>query len=399
VTRKLGRGIVLAALAAALSTLAFTPSARGAHLTSALGASHLLSTAGMFTNQIVDLNHYTPPAGGPPVYVLTVHTEPTFLFEDIGCGPPREVPAAEQIVCEEDAVDEWFISLYNGNDMLRTGYCPATCDGIAAPPVPMRVWGWDGDDVLSAGTGNDRIDVMEGNLSAPLGSDIIRAGPGDDTVSGGDGRDLLLGEGGADEITGGEKPDAILAGAGADRVEARDGVADEVDCGLDEDTAFTDPVDTRLHCDPPPEPPLPPQLTSPPAAPTPQPSAAPIPTPAPELLRPKLRTDVEVKADASTFERLQLTAVPAGSTVAATCRIAKKRSCGTFERTSAPATLRIKGLERKALPPGARIEIRVTKPAAIGAHFLLTVRKGKRPSLTTRCIAPGAYAPSACNFS
>jgi Ca2+-binding RTX toxin-like protein len=85
-----------------------------------------------------------------------------------------------------------------------------------------------------------------------------RGGLGPNTLRGGDGNDNLEGRGGADLVEGGDGhdtmdglggADVLRGGLGFDSINARDGIADDVDCGPDDDAATTDPVDTRVDCD------------------------------------------------------------------------------------------------------------------------------------------------------
>jgi len=48
------------------------------------------------------------------------------------------------------------------------------------------------------------------------------------------------------------------------------------------------------------------------------------------------------------------------------------------------------------LRPGAKLEISVTRPGTIGLRRTLTVRSGKRPIQTDRCLVPGQSQASAC---
>ncbi len=59
-------------------------------------------------------------------------------------------------------------------------------------------------------------------------------------LTGGQGNDTLDGAGGADTIAGGE---------GDDTIAARDGVADAIDCGVGNDTATVDALDTVSGCE------------------------------------------------------------------------------------------------------------------------------------------------------
>jgi hypothetical protein len=89
-----------------------------------------------------------------------------------------------------------------------------------------------------------------------------RGGP--DTLKGGDGADTLTGGTGNDFLEGGGAADVYKGGAGLDLVHARDGVADTVDCGAEEDTLVADAADAATGCEridlpvvtPPPAPPV-----------------------------------------------------------------------------------------------------------------------------------------------
>jgi putative metal-binding protein/hemolysin type calcium-binding protein len=53
----------------------------------------------------------------------------------------------------------------------------------------------------------------------------------------------------------------------------------------------------------------------------------------------------------------------------------------------------VRGLE---LRPGARLEVRITKRATIGAVIRLTMRRGKAPARRDACLFPGHRAPRRC---
>jgi Ca2+-binding RTX toxin-like protein len=96
------------------------------------------------------------------------------------------------------------------------------------------------------------------SLSGGGGNDKLSAFDYDDTVDGGIGNDTLTGGYGNDTITGGPGKDTIYADVssttcnyiqcrlpqGNDTIEARDGEADQIDCGVGNDTAYVDAVDT-----------------------------------------------------------------------------------------------------------------------------------------------------------
>jgi hypothetical protein len=90
------------------------------------------------------------------------------------------------------------------------------------------------------------------------GDDKLKGYAYDDTVDGGAGNDTLTGGFGNDTITGGPGSDAIYADVsssycnwiqgdlphGNDTIDVRDGEADQVDCGVGEDTVRADKLDT-----------------------------------------------------------------------------------------------------------------------------------------------------------
>jgi Ca2+-binding RTX toxin-like protein len=96
------------------------------------------------------------------------------------------------------------------------------------------------------------------SLSGGGGNDKLSAFDYDDTVDGGAGDDTLTGGYGNDTITGGPGRDTIYADVssttcsyiqcrlpqGNDTIDARDGEADQIDCGVGTDTVSMDAVDT-----------------------------------------------------------------------------------------------------------------------------------------------------------
>lgn len=90
------------------------------------------------------------------------------------------------------------------------------------------------------------------------GVDRIVGGGLDDELLGGAGNDALTGGGGSDRLDGGE---------GDDTVNARDGVADRIDCGGGTDSVVADAVDVVVNCESVDQPALPAPVTPPAPAP------------------------------------------------------------------------------------------------------------------------------------
>lgn len=100
------------------------------------------------------------------------------------------------------------------------------------PTGACSLWGTPGPDLLVGSDGADSICGLDGN----------------DTILGLGGDDRLYGGAGNDTIAGGAGYDALFGGAGADRIDARDGVPDEVvGGGVANDVALVDPSGDRVR--------------------------------------------------------------------------------------------------------------------------------------------------------
>jgi hypothetical protein len=99
------------------------------------------------------------------------------------------------------------------------------------------------------------------------------------------------------------------------------------------------------------------------------------------------------------FTTLQVKNVPLGSTVTATC---KGKGCPSglkgkgFTKKNAFGTVTLAKFIKKPLRAGNKITVVVSKPNAINAVKIVTVRSSKKPLITTRCQPPGAKKPVAC---
>ena len=124
---------------------------------------------------------------------------------------------------------------------------------------------------LSGSAGDDEFrvwaNVNEGNstLLGNGGNDKLTTGDYQDTLDGGPGNDVINGGFGNDALTGGPGQDTIFADAtsascgwysytckipfGNDVVNARDGEADTIDCGVGEDRAIVDSIDVVANCE------------------------------------------------------------------------------------------------------------------------------------------------------
>ena len=103
---------------------------------------------------------------------------------------------------------------------------------------PSTLVGRGGDDEL---VGNDFDDSVDGGA----GNDHVEGGLGNDTVTGGPGRDTIYGDATASRCT----YYSCKIPYGNDVINARDGEADNIDCGIGQDKATVDAVDVVANCE------------------------------------------------------------------------------------------------------------------------------------------------------
>ena len=127
--------------------------------------------------------------------------------------------------------------------------------------------------------------------------------------------------------------------------------------------------------------------------------AQPPPPPPLERIIVTLSSGFKPIGKTTTLNLLVVRDVPRGSTVTATCKRKNGKRCKgikRFVKRNARGDVKLKRFLRKPLRPGTVIEVRVTKPGFIGAVKRLKTRLRKRPTITTRCLPPGAKTPKRC---
>ena len=377
-----------------------------------------------------------------------------------------------------------FVSGGSPNQGITVNGGPGVDTLIASSQVQNALNGDDGDDTLRAsGVNRDLLNGGGGNdkLQYPNGNDVLSGGPGVDTlelspslansisldgvandgptggiafnaqadlenVVAGNQADTLVGSAAANTLTGGQGndtldgaggPDTIVAGEGDDTISARDGVADALDCGVGNDSATVDALDTVSGCETvlrpdddldgtvapfdcdDASPAVHPGAAETPGdgidqdcsgadTPAPVALAAPAPPkPAPAGLPPTGRVTVSqivapvrnrwlVKARATKVTAFSVSGAPAGARVIVTC---DGKGCPFAKRSrQVPPNGKVGftgALDGEKLKPGAVIEVRITAVGWIGKVVRYTVRTGKLPKAQTLCLAPGAAKPAA----
>jgi Ca2+-binding RTX toxin-like protein len=118
----------------------------------------------------------------------------------------------------------------------------------AGDPVDFEVFNsGNGGSRLVGSPGADRLRSYDDRdtIEAGAGDDWIETGYGDDTIDPGPGRDTVNAEAGS----GSCNFLVCRIGSGNDTINARDGEADSIDCGVGTDVARVDAVDTVAGCE------------------------------------------------------------------------------------------------------------------------------------------------------
>jgi PKD domain len=121
----------------------------------------------------------------------------------------------------------------------------------------------------------------------------------------------------------------------------------------------------------------------------------PPPPPIPRITGVTLSYDFQAFRPYTRLTRIQVKRVPRGSTVRAVCAFKRKKCPGkakkSFTKRNARGTVsmnsRFAGMRLKV---GTTITVRISKAGSIGAAKILTIRRGKAPQVTDRCMAVGS---------
>jgi Ca2+-binding RTX toxin-like protein len=281
-----------------------------------------------------------------------------------------------------DTVDDWTIPdadyippVSVSMDGVANDGRPGEADNVVnVEKIESHVSG-----VLAGGPGDDLFTVYanldEGNstLIGNGGNDKLIAGDYQDTLDGGPGNDVLTGGLGNDTITGGPGQDTISGDAtastcglysykipfGNDTINARDGEADQVDCGVGQDTAIVDTVDVVSSCE---------NVQSSAAGPSGGPSGGPASGPAAKVtgklsIKSIAKKGRGVTVPCATACKVSVSLVVKGKTVASakktllkagdaklTLKVSKKakKSFGRLKKTSATLKVTVEGADGKA---------------------------------------------------
>jgi hypothetical protein len=134
-----------------------------------------------------------------------------------------------------------------------------------------------------------------------------------------------------------------------------------------------------------------------PCPPLPQPTPAPPPPP-PTKIDARLDFNWTWYPRWTTNDTFTINDIPEGATVELRCS-GKHKDCPGKRKAVAVRNGKAdvhRVLRGRRIHVGATLEVRITRPDMIGKVVSFKVRRGKRPSKTTRCLPPGATRPVRC---
>ena len=116
-----------------------------------------------------------------------------------------------------DTAESVTVRAGGGDDVVSGKEGAGLGDAFA---TTLTIDGEEGNDDLAGGDGDDAVGGGSGNdtLKGGGGGDTVDGGDGDDVVSGGAASDVLTGGGGGDRLKGGADADAIDGGDGVDNL-------------------------------------------------------------------------------------------------------------------------------------------------------------------------------------
>ena len=144
------------------------------------------------------------------------------------------------------APDQITVEQTPGQHRIRsTGVLNDDSGGACLPGDPGELRCPLGTSIaVDLGEGNDRFTPV--SVTTRIS---VAGGNGSDVLTGGASHDVLAGGPGNDTLTGGAGVDDYFGETGDDTIEARDGAAERISCGADNDQAANDFIDIIAECE------------------------------------------------------------------------------------------------------------------------------------------------------
>jgi hypothetical protein len=195
---------------------------------------------------------------GKPAPVFLISTEPLRVGPGCrrvpnGSGHGRFAPYPFWVRCSQVRSTRWVLGA-GADQVLMSKFFPgpftwgwvpsvvragAGDDDVSGGFARDVLAGGSGDDEVIAGTGQDRLFGGDGNdrfivsnrFNPPVGApgETFHGGSGNDLIRGGDGADVLLGGAGNDDMGGGFGDDRLVGGPGGDEMSGGGGGGDVLD--------------------------------------------------------------------------------------------------------------------------------------------------------------------------
>jgi len=121
------------------------------------------------------------------------------------------------------------------------------------------------------------------------------------------------------------------------------------------------------------------------------------------LATPKITAVVQfvTPGASTTFTRFELRGVPEGATVVVRCLTKSGERCGgklrrAFKKEDASGTVAVKRFLDRKIKAGRRLEAEISHPSYFTKFKTLSVRRDRRPTITTECAEPGSEERTDC---
>jgi hypothetical protein len=268
-----------------------------------------------------------------------------------------------------------------GNDTLDGGGGNDDLDGGAGADDLRGGTGVDAASYVGPGGVNVTLDDAPNDGHEGEGDNVhldveaVYGGSGADTLSGNRAGNTLDGGDGSDHLIGGRGRDFLFGGGGDDEIDAADGAPDVIDCGNGDDRVRADKIDSVTGCER-------------------RGSDASV-----TFSRRATGTVRNFWSWTRTFTRVDTLEIreltPPDVDVTVSCR---GGGCPFSRRTfhGDKAIVLTNAFRGRRLDVGARVEIWITAPDALGKYVRYKTRAGLRPARRIACLLPGRAAPVAC---
>jgi Ca2+-binding RTX toxin-like protein len=340
-------------------------------------------------------DHIFMTKNNPPAEIFDRNGEGALMTAGSGCTDVFN--NGTRIAC--NPVGGATINLNGGDDFFSGGFDSGFTvnggpgnDEIIATGLGLKTLnGDDGDDTFNLALQVNLVAVNGGagddTFLYPSAPDMLRGGPGSDTVRFSTAAKMHL---------KGTEIEHVIGSDGDDQLDARDGIAETIDCGFGSDSVTADRGDVLTGCE---SVDLPEVVVEQPKEEEPKRDTTTVAPPPVVVVAPPAAQPVVAPARFAAkltygyASPLKLTSMELTGVADASVQISGK---GLKTKRYTHVSGRLKLLKKRTFKSGTVITVTIAKPGYVTEVRTLTLRAKKRPVLKTLCQAPGAAKPAAC---